>query len=215
MITYDSVTDGGYFVLNNSFNHTIGAGANPYLFVGIIGGFASSVDYGGTPLSLLVSINQGSAQVALWGLANPPTGSLNVNVFFSTVAPNPNRYQAMAISYLGVGGVETTNTLGQPSQFHIAISTTTISNNSWALMMGVAQNTTINGTYTADAGTTIRAFSNSGLGSDVQQAFLADTNGPISPPGSVTLGATSNIGLNAAVIVSFNDSVFVPQVLII
>lgn len=70
-----------------SVSHTTGAGANRLMLVGISqkNKTVLSVTYGGTPLTLVGDNNiNGNARIALYALVNPPSGTANVVVNFSS-----------------------------------------------------------------------------------------------------------------------------------
>lgn len=99
----DSLGDATSF----SFSHTIGAGVYRALIVGVSllsgsGQSATSVTYGGTPLTFIgVADRTGQVRAELWGMVNPPVGAATVQVQLSATT----RASAGAISFTGVSQI--------------------------------------------------------------------------------------------------------------
>ncbi|MDQ3195170.1 MAG: hypothetical protein M3Q32_02020 [Pseudomonadota bacterium] len=90
-----------------SFSHTVGAGSNRVLIVGIsidrttMVNVISSVTYGGTTLTNIGNTagSSNTMRISLWRLVNPAVGTANVVV---TPSINNIKYVAGAVSYFGV-----------------------------------------------------------------------------------------------------------------
>ena len=85
-----------------SWPHTVGAGANRILVVGVSlrdGSTAVTVTYGGTPLTLLgFQVNGNQARTEMWRLLAPPTGTATVAMALSA----PARVAAGAASFSNI-----------------------------------------------------------------------------------------------------------------
>ena len=91
-------------------SHTTGTGANRLMLVGISqkNRTVTGVTYGATPLTLVGENNiNGNARIALYQLVNPPSGTANVVVNFST---NPDK--GAVINVTTYTGVDQTNPFG-------------------------------------------------------------------------------------------------------
>src|SRR5262249_10348776 len=81
---------------------TIGATAN-YLTTGYSATVAAlGITANGIPMQRLVSSTYGAFVAEIWGLPNPPTGAVNVQLTFPAVAV---KYVDGLLSYSGVAGV--------------------------------------------------------------------------------------------------------------
>jgi hypothetical protein len=160
-----------------SWAHTC-TGSDRFLWVGVMtlsSRSVSSVTYNGVSLTSLPR-SGGAQPVQLWYLANPASGTNNIEV--SIGSPNSFIY-SVAASYTGV------NASGQPDAQSTANSTgtsvtttlTTVADNSWAIL--VARNEDSGDT---DAGTNCTERVAGG-------AFmqLYDSGGPITPAGSFSM----------------------------
>jgi len=120
-IAHDSTTattSGGKDVSGITFPHTVGAGSDRYLKVGVainqIGpATVSSITYAGVAMTRLGgSVLSGVIRVEYWYLLNPPTGTNDVVV---TLSDSPMNLACVASSYFGVNqttphGTESTAT---------------------------------------------------------------------------------------------------------
>jgi len=120
-IAHDSTTattSGGKDVSGITFPHTVGAGSDRYLKVGVainqLGpATVSSITYAGVPMTRLGdSVQRGFIRVEYWYLLNPPTGTNDVVV---TLSDSPMNLACAASSYFGVNqttphGTESTAT---------------------------------------------------------------------------------------------------------
>lgn len=186
-ILFDTAVDGGSFSGSGpsllSYTHTC-TGSNLILWVGIYYRVTSStitVTYNGLSMTQATSNSSGTEFTALFYLANAPSGSHSV-VVNSTASITSG--QAVSVSYTGSNISPTivshtnSGTLTNPATFTDTLTTT--KNNSWALMFIRATA----GTFVAGTGTTSRISA----GADTQ--FL-DTNGPVTPAGSVSLNVNT------------------------
>jgi hypothetical protein len=109
--TFDASSLGtGANATSISWSHTVGAGSNPVLVVGVLinsnAVTASSVTYNAVNLTKLSNAINGSAEVELWYLVNPASGTHTIQVTVSSAAP----FNAGAASYTGAS--QATNPFG-------------------------------------------------------------------------------------------------------
>jgi hypothetical protein len=101
-----------------SWSHTVGAGSNPILVVGISlvkfglgSAVVSGVTFGANSLTSSPSLTKmdpsGLYTAEIWYLLNPPTGLGTVTVTFSTI---PSAAVGSSVSYFNVAGVGSSNT---------------------------------------------------------------------------------------------------------
>lgn len=197
MIAFDSSAVGALVNpgTSSTWAHTVGAGANPILFVGVFGDVAttgkiSGVTYNGVAMTLIGSVRAPSDRwVYLFYLVNPTTGTNNVVVSASASIA----IQGMSSSFTGVNqtgqpDASTTNTTGA-SVSHLIGTLTTVAANCWTVAIYKSMATVV------AAGTgTARQNQNSTL--------IFDSNGPIGTPGSSTLQGNSNSNSNQAIVMA-------------
>lgn len=185
-ISFDTATgsnNSGASIL--TYSHTC-TGSNLMLFVGIWnedGDTNTGVTYNGVSMTLVGKhINQGSTWFQyLYYLVSPTTGAHNVVISRST---SSGRLRGDSSSYAGVTvpSIDASNTGGSTSS-PLTISLTTVLNNCWTVIAAS------NGqAVSAGSGTTARnGFS--GVGGVL--SGIGDSNGPITPAGSTSMGVTS------------------------
>lgn len=175
---------------------TVGSGASRVLFVGVLsisGATApSSVTYAGAAMTLIKSGTFiGSDTQFLYALLAPASGANNIVVTFAASTAMyvlGASYSGMNQSLIPDNSLVITNTPGTS----LAPTLTTAANNSWAIALIVATGSNL----IAGSGTTLRT----GTG---QQVGFLDGNGPVTPPGSVTLNASYSSGNGACSMVSW------------
>lgn len=195
-IAYDSSSQGSALSgsgLSWNWAHTI-TGANPVLIVAInvaVGPGVASVSWGSQVMTALI----GGAQLGLWYLGNPHTGTDNINVV-QTGGGTPSF--GFATSYTGAN-------LTQPDSSNVGfissgqvltVATTVISSNCWTV--GFAE-------YDTNGGSPISAWTSNKTDRQSQTfvngtfksiAVLSDSNATVSPGsnGFTWTAVTSNSG---------------------
>lgn len=204
-IAFDAATNSTFTTGTNSFLHTCG-GSNRILFVGTIDGTGagsiSNVTYAGVAMTNIYNYNFlfGSANLSLWYLINPASGS---NTVSASGAGSINC--ALATSYTGVkqSGQPDAINFNNSSGSSVSTSVTTIADNCWIIALGEIKSDT---SCTAGSGFTFRIQGNNSGGNNLQLGF-EDTNGPIHPPGVTTtamnFGASTD---NTIAAVSFSPA---------
>lgn len=222
-IIYDNTSTGTGNTSSLTVSHTTGSGSDRYLVVGIglgdsSGRTVTGITYNGISMSQLVHFS-GAAYASnhyIFGIVAPSSGVHDIVCSVSGTSV----VTLVAISYAGV------NSIGQPDSYAqldngsspgpTTISTTTVKDNDWLVLFGVAYAnvpTISTGTQRgqADGG----ASWNSIVG--------GDSNSAETPPGSYSLAytytGTSNAGaiisLSPTYSISVNDSITVSESTII
>lgn len=179
------------------------SGSNRYLFV-MTGANATSVSHNSTSLTLLRTYTPvfpsgtNCPPIKIWGLANPATGSLAIDV----TNPSGAVYVA-AVCYTGVAPVAMEDYYEEDSANN-QVSTwtgtvTTITPNAWRVMFACMSNNT--GGLTVGSGTTERVDV-SGISSNTLGIY--DSNSAITTPasGTLTVTPTSGVGFFSSVSIS-------------
>lgn len=157
----------------------------------LIGG----VTYGGvamTQVAKLIDYNSSGRSIYLYCLPGPALGANDVVVTYSGV----NAVRATSASYTGVVQSASLDNIGTNSGTgvsSIAHAITPVADNCW--VVGYLRNN-LTGTVTDDAGTTARNTS------EALNGQLADTDGPIHPPASTSLGFSWSGAATAAALVA-------------
>lgn len=178
-----------------TYSHTC-TGSNRYLIVGVSIGDSSTgisgVTYAGVSMTQLSVVTQGASAMYLYGLVAPSTGANNVVV---TLGFSSSFCHSASVSYTGV------KQSGQPDSFNsgiaagatsLAVSTTTIANNSW--IVGFFANSSAN--TNSRTGITSRS-DNPTIGRDI-----GDSNAPKTPAGSYTMTESAPASGNWAMVMA-------------
>lgn len=179
------------------------SGSNRYLFV-MTGQYATSVSHNSTSLTLLRTYAPASPPgtncppIKIWGLANPATGSLAIDI----TNPSGATYVG-AVCYTGVAPVAMEDYYEEDSANN-QVSTwtgtvTTITPNAWRVMFACMSNNT--GGLTVGGSTTERVDV-SGVSSNTLGIY--DSNSAITTPasGTLTVTPTSGVGFFSSVSIS-------------
>lgn len=133
--------------------------------------------FNGLTATLLQYVDDGSAECSVWYINNPTQTTANV-----VCTSSFSEFEMFVATYSGVGMMSSTNFVSNSGGTATAISDTLLTqrNNSW---IGIA---VVNGggNQTVGTGTTIRQSNNNGF----QSGGLGDSNGPINPAASTTMG---------------------------
>lgn len=195
MIAFDAASNSGYQTAQStySFNHTIGAGVNRLLVVGVAmlsvaGSSVSSITFGGVALTKIrhdASVS-GAIRTELWYLTNPASGTASIAVTLSTGLDSA----AGAQSFTGVdqtGSIEANNGASATNvgAADATVNVTTLSPNAWVVDVTGSDDTAI----TIGASQTSRFNVTGTLGSSA-----GSHEGP-QAAGAVTMSWTNVAGL--------------------
>lgn len=205
MIGFDHATDGGSnggVATTLTFAHPV-TGPNPILIVGVTDNttvHVTGVTYNGVAMTEIPTKSPiqipGNRFIHLYYLLNPAQGSNNVVV----TADQIQYIYGYAASYTGVAQSSQPDASGNNSGSSITSlskAITTIVDNCWTITFGRIES----GTITATAGTTARVTAETSGG------ILGDSNGPITPAGSTSLGFTFSSTQAAMIIISIAPAV--------
>lgn len=187
-----------------TWSHTIGAGSNTFLVVGVTVNSSTqstvtAVTFNSVSMTNMKSLQGTSGtltdEVSLWGLAAPASGAHTVSVT-ATLGTLPD-LAGVSVSYSGVnqsvtpdatGSGQTTTTT--PGAF--TWNTTTVTDNDWVVAVGNyvsngATQTTLTATQTS-RGTQNMSINLTGV------MRMEDTNAAVTPPAVQSMGFTSGGG---------------------
>ena len=190
----------------HSFMHTC-AGSNLILFVvaGVHTNTATvtGVTYNGVALSSVGTIaNGGNSTVSLWYLVGPAKGAHEVVI----TANASDRIVGISASYTGVkqsAPLESSSTGGPTTNSSYSQAVTTVSDNCWAIMGGLADNGGVR-PLTAGPNTVVRQQPEIAA----YGTFLLDTGTPKSPAGVDVLNVTSGSQKFVGVMACFAPATF-------
>lgn len=193
-IAFDTATGAaGSGSATRSWSHTC-TGSDLILLVGTgcNSGTVSSITYGGTGLTKIANISNGTVgEVELWGLVGPPAGTATVLVTNSV----PTYVSGISASYTGVNqsalpSIHGTSTANNP----LSVSLTTTVDKSWLVLIG--KNDATVDVFSSGTNGTDRYTPNGGI------TAWGDTNGPKSPAGTyaVDMNCKSNVAGAACVL---------------
>jgi hypothetical protein len=207
-IAYDNSADSGALSGTTlTYSYTVGTGSNRLLFISFYGGTTDTVTgvtYNGVSATLVGKVQTPSDRWAyMYYLVNPASGANNIaiNSSISIVGQiTPSSYTGA--SQTAQPDAYSTNTYTAIN--HPIISLTTVADNSWTIAFG---RDSAGYASTGDAGSTERQ--------DSGGAHLYDSNGPITPAGSTSLGwtyATAGVPNSGVVMASFSPAVSSPSI---
>lgn len=204
-IAFDAAVNAAASSSPLTFAHTVGAGSDRILFVGVEHNgttTVSGITYNGVALTKINAQASGVMNFELWYLSNPASGSNNVVV---TTVGAVTLLNASAASYTGaVGPSGVPDSQGTSSGFEGTTDTrTSVANNCWHIGFFAGLDTG-NG-LTAGAGATARTVLTSGFG-------MFDSNGPITPAGSHSMTVTISVDTLKSNGATFAPGTFTPTV---
>lgn len=184
-----------------TWNHTIVAGPNRFLAVGIVNAAittqpsTSAVTYNSIAMTKATSVQQGAIteklEVSIWFLFNPPTG---INQISATISGGTSPHAAGAsASYLGAqvsNSPDAVNSLVGTATGSQSFTVTTVADNSWIFSVGIniaGTSPTITANQTSRQTLTL-ATSTAGV------MRIQDNNQSVTPPAATTVGFTIGAG---------------------
>ncbi|MBI3812387.1 MAG: hypothetical protein HY283_09330 [Nitrospirae bacterium] len=187
-IAFDAPSSATNNTASLTWSHTVGAGSNSILVVGVSilnnsSQTVTGVTYAGVPLTLIGSQNNGTnARVELWYRLVPATGANNVVVTLSAAAA----VVGGAVSFTGVDQTSPVDAsaFNSGNITPVTVTITTVTNNAWVVDVLASLASSAN-TVTAAAGQTERW--NVAIGGNPNARGAGSTKGPISPAGAVTM----------------------------
>ncbi|MGA2788607.1 MAG: SdrD B-like domain-containing protein, partial [Verrucomicrobiota bacterium] len=170
-IGVDHTTSGSSITNNYSLAHTVGAGTNRLMLVGLSYSatnfsaktsiVATNITYGGLALSQVVFTNYTSTnrpRSEIWMLVNPPSGTANLLV--QLTGASPTNLNVGIITFSNVNQTtpigNSTHNIGRSSRNSPYISTNTITSNTNSLVLAVLTTSTGANTITEASGQTER-----------------------------------------------------------
>jgi hypothetical protein len=185
-----------------TYSHTC-TGSNGILWVGVSirnTRSISSVTYNGVSMTQSGSSATSDGNLAfLFYLIGPKTGANTVSITQSV----SDKIVSSSTSFTGVlqsGQPDATSTGSQAASTSYSQSVTTIADNCWAIMWGMATSALA---ITAGSNTTVRAQPESFF----TGGFMIDTNSAKTPAGTDTMNVTSSAQNYAGAMASFSPSV--------
>lgn len=179
-----------------TYNHTC-TGSNLILLVSVhvynAVDIVSGVTYNSVAMTRLtqqIFSSDSNQRLYLYYLIAPATGTNQIAVTLSAGSLFTIMY-SMSDSYTGVsqtGYPDATNSNTASGAGDIVGTVTTIANNAWTVMLSGSDDDNSN---TAGSGTTIRVSS---TGTNAARDTFADSNGPKTPAGSISLTVTPSAG---------------------
>ncbi len=192
-IAFDNVSEGSTAGATGiSANFTMGSGNGGILIASIMYQTAAlnpSVTYNGVAMtSLLTTGSPGNTNVIqVFYMQNPPTGA---NTLAWSWSGGSNPAVVFAISYLGVGSIEASNSNTKSPSTTFSVAVTTITNNDWVLGLAGYWGSVLSGsTIAATSGTSRQAIWHGA--SLFRGSVESDTNGGVSI-GSTTMNFSMN-----------------------
>lgn len=151
----------------------------------------ASVNFNGTPLTVLYDNTISGTGSVTYYLKNPAVTTANIVVDFGAAQPS---MEAVAVSYSGVdlGAFDaTSNTLDGVSEVTYSSTVATVTDNSWGVGFAHGITGNVNGGFSGSFTTVViaAAFLNTAIG---------DTNAAVHPAGNLTFSSTSTSGANTS-----------------
>lgn len=195
-IAADANSGGTSTGTTNTWSHTVGAGSNRVLLVGLTGrgtdpNNTTGVTYGGVALTRVAAFRSpitGLPWLELWQLTNPATGAANIVATYGT----SQAHSGVSVSYAGViqtKWFDLVQTAAEDGSANLTVSATAILANCWIVV--------IVGTVAASV------LSYTGLTSVNRnsQAAVADTAGTVTVGAHSVTVTTDFVDLEAIVLV--------------
>lgn len=196
MIAYDSSSSGSTVNPGTSLSwlHTC-SGTQRLLLVALRGGNSegdkvTGVTYNGVAMTKITSVTSpstGNITISLWYLLNPSSGSNTVTASLSSGFLGGGSISYTGVRQVGFPDNSTTNTGHTVSSLNTSL--TTVRNNCWTLLYGMADS------ISASTGSTLRTT--------VSRGALFDSNGVVTPAGAKSMAFTNSVDDVASIMVSF------------
>ncbi len=196
-IAYDNAAVAlGVTVTTNNVTFTVGSGANRILFAGVFCTLgddltAITATKGGvdTAMTLVDKTTNGTEEVYLYYIVNPDSGSNTVKTTFNTALIT--RLHVASYSGASQTGVPDAHNKGSYVATSFTATVTSVADNSWGFLFDRG------GTLTAGSGSTERP---SAAGSS---SAVFDSNGGLTPPGTLSMAVNDSGGAGAWIMASF------------